>query len=489
MYKARITKWKLERNNKEDNMRAILRKNAERNAIGKNTHFSVRGRIVTMEEVEHYFKRKRGLPAPRQFDPPTPSDVSCRTPSPVPVESPGEDSTQLVIRDQSTSRNSNSEYLQADEFDCPSAVGNSEVIEGQAFEQCLSGNHELFSSFLEMVLVQISEVPRSPLAPASLLVPERLIYTVKTYMVVSFQGEKWKDLDKVAINSSTGRPWQFEGYFSIALRLLENGSVIQFRRSLSLGFEMVKHVISNESPLAFEQLFEVLLVLSKAERFDIQEMLTKFVVELGTQAHQKEHPIIHFCRFVGALDPISFRPTIIQSWRAVVEAFDSVLGQFHPYSFLSNLFFLQVRSNDIDTERSLRRLLSQYKQSSPIVNPQYVDTIAVLGWNLLIQSRYAEAEYLGSSALKETEGGSAYTRIKMAKLLADSEFYQGKIDVAEGHLRYAIQTIVSELGFIEWTIGCMAELESWLRYFGKLQEADNVRIQIQEALGKDECDL
>ena len=84
MYKDRITKWRLEKKNKQIDMLAILRKKTQRDAVGKQSSFRVRGRPVTIEEVLHYFKRKKSAGDEDAYNAPTPSDVSCRTPSPTP---------------------------------------------------------------------------------------------------------------------------------------------------------------------------------------------------------------------------------------------------------------------------------------------------------------------------------------------------------------------------------------------------------------------
>jgi hypothetical protein len=43
MYKDRIKKWGLDKKNKERDMVAILRKKTERDAVGKESSFRVRG--------------------------------------------------------------------------------------------------------------------------------------------------------------------------------------------------------------------------------------------------------------------------------------------------------------------------------------------------------------------------------------------------------------------------------------------------------------
>ena len=59
MYKIRIKQWGLDKKHKENEMRAIVRKNNELGSQGKSATFRVRGRPVDYKDVVSYFKRKK----------------------------------------------------------------------------------------------------------------------------------------------------------------------------------------------------------------------------------------------------------------------------------------------------------------------------------------------------------------------------------------------------------------------------------------------
>jgi hypothetical protein len=73
MYKRRIEKWRLDKNNKLRDMTAIVRIQRQRESDGKETRFRVRGRPVDLEEVSHYMKRRKlrqqASPVPTTSDP------------------------------------------------------------------------------------------------------------------------------------------------------------------------------------------------------------------------------------------------------------------------------------------------------------------------------------------------------------------------------------------------------------------------------------
>jgi tetratricopeptide (TPR) repeat protein len=58
MFKQRIRAWKIDKNNKECEMKAILRITQRRKSIGKDTVCHLRGRTVNAAEVNRYFSRK-----------------------------------------------------------------------------------------------------------------------------------------------------------------------------------------------------------------------------------------------------------------------------------------------------------------------------------------------------------------------------------------------------------------------------------------------
>jgi len=93
MLKKRIKKWDLDRNHKQADMLYAVKIALERESQGKKSAFLIRGRVVTFEEVQHYFRRKgvrdlRSLVKDADVARPT-TRIECRTPEPtnIPVES------------------------------------------------------------------------------------------------------------------------------------------------------------------------------------------------------------------------------------------------------------------------------------------------------------------------------------------------------------------------------------------------------------------
>ncbi|KAL8782670.1 MAG: hypothetical protein Q9195_009600 [Heterodermia aff. obscurata] len=91
MYKKRFKQWNARKYNEESEMKAIVRKRAERAKVGKDSAFKVRGRDVDIQEVSRYWERK-GIPVDevvtRRAMSPTPEAVKCFTPLQSPLRTP-----------------------------------------------------------------------------------------------------------------------------------------------------------------------------------------------------------------------------------------------------------------------------------------------------------------------------------------------------------------------------------------------------------------
>jgi tetratricopeptide (TPR) repeat protein len=97
MFKQRIARWKLDKNNKKHEMKAIRRITERRRSMGKATVCHLRGRIVDAAEIRRYFSRKSitdidndedDVPTPPEIRVSTPIDelvISSRTPRPLPL--------------------------------------------------------------------------------------------------------------------------------------------------------------------------------------------------------------------------------------------------------------------------------------------------------------------------------------------------------------------------------------------------------------------
>jgi hypothetical protein len=502
MYKDRIRKWRLDKKHKEGDMLAILRKQTERNAVGKGSSFRVRGQLVTIEEVLHYLKRKKNVRDEEAYNAPTPSDVSCRTPSPAPILVPPENDNHVVttanparpdLPDQNMAFHYASTLPDSEGAELNSMVlihTNSVIQEERIFDLTLNDMYNLIS---------VDEaIPPSLSAPQTLLIPERLFLAIKTYLDGGFERGYWNTgADGYCTTLSTCYPENsrlssgFYNYCMSALTLLKSELLVEFRRTLGKAFKTVEILIRIEHPRALDSIINTMMLFKMEGRPELAELLSRYIFDISKTVWGGEHLWTQIWRLLGMLEEEALEQGLKESWRCTNDRFEKALGPFHKSSLHNKLdFFHYAHSTEEETEPHLRGLLVRCESESSIPNSYITFIMSTLGWNLVGQGRLAEAEQLGLDIISQAEEQGLYVeQAEALSLLAHSQYRQNKRCLAEGNLRHTLQLAISIWGRTDpYVLDVMIILETWLRGWGREDEAERLREEIDEVIGRDEID-
>ena len=501
MYKDRIKKWRLDKKNKEGDMLAILRKKTEREAVGKSSSFRVRGQPVAIEEVYHYFKRKKNMRDEEAYNAPTPSDVSCRTPSPVPTVPPFENDTQMITSNPFSWPD---QFAQPERNQYPSATQNLDDTEMDGMvvltpERTFSEyNEQILQCTLRDMHNLISDnrdIPRSPSTPHTLLIPERLLLTIKTYMVGSFEQGSWvtgEDGHCTVLGILSDSPWEFGDYCLSAVCLLERGLLVEFRRLLSKAFSVVETLIRIQHPRTLDLIIDNMLYFKFRGYHDIAESLLDYISRISLILLTKDSPLAHILRLISMLEIDSLEQGLIEAWRCGLNGFGKSLGCLHASSLNINLEFIDRVYGSIShsvAEAHLRRLLAQ-GEKEPRIPRSILSIMNRLGWNMYDQNRFAEAEQMALDVLSQAGSKGWYTlEVDALELLAFSQHEQDNKSSAEKNLRRSIQLAREAWGMGDpRVIDLMVVLLGWLRKWGREEEADQLQAEITEAIDRDDID-
>ncbi|PMD52751.1 uncharacterized protein K444DRAFT_542978 [Hyaloscypha bicolor E] len=501
MYKDRIKKWRLDKKNKEGDMLAILRKKTEREAVGKSSSFRVRGQPVAIEDVYHYFKRKKNMRDQEAYNAPTPSDVSCRTPSPAPTVPPFGNDIQMMTTNP---------FSWPDQFAQPEGAQYANATENlddtEIDGMVVSTPERTFSEYNEQILQctlrdmynlisNNGDIPRSPSNPQTLLIPERLLLAIKTYVDGSFERGSWitgEDGYCVALGMPSSSPFNFCGYCQSAMSLLDRGLLVEFRRMLSKAFSVVDTLIRTQHPRTLDCIIDSVLYLRFRECHDIVELLLGYLSRISMILLTKDCPLARILRLISMLEIDSLEQGLTEAWRCALNGFEKALGELHISSLDINLdFTIRVYSHLSGSvvETHLRRLLAQAEKESRI-SKSTLQVMVCLGWNLYDQSQFAEAEQLFLDVLSQAWGkGWYFLEVDALGHLARSQHQQDNKSSAEKNLRQSIQCTCETWGMADpLTIGRMIVLLEWLREWGREEEADQLQAEITEATGRDDID-
>jgi hypothetical protein len=493
MYKDRIKKWGLDKKNKERDMVAILRKKTARDAVGKESSFRVRGQPVTMDDVLHYFKRKKGTQDMGISAATTPSDISCWTPSPSRVHMPQPiDNGIQVVPDSSRAF--------CDTFQ-PFASAYSDVYADVSGDRRMIMSPFIVDRHIARAASNHARIPRSLSPPPTLLAPELLLSRIKIYFEGSFESGTWTTNESGYIDNITSpgtklsvHPNDFLDYIWISLGLVQMGSLVEFRRVLSKAFNLVQEILRAEHPITLCCLLVAIFDLLREGHPEIVSLLRSYINKMAKNTIGSGNPWGEICRLMGMLEGESLEQALVQCWKCMHDTFKHSLGQFNPSTIYVFTKLNQLTLNLLEEERVLRELLVQAEHAAGVSNSFLILIMHSFGRNLGYQGKYPEAEELGRQILGRTEDTKPHTlrlvhKVEALELIAWMQYYQKKNDQAEKTMREVIEIIVDGWGLTDpWAINTMIKLEQWLWSWGRDEDAENLKVYREGLIGKDEID-
>jgi hypothetical protein len=429
MYKSRIKKWGLDKNKKECDMVALLRKQMERDGLAKQSSFVIRGRPVDIRDVYHYFKRRGVAPEEvlaRYSGAMTPPGISCSTPPPTP---------------------------------------SLNLQRSLSLPQPLLVSEQLYFNIDRYFAVRFSN---------------------KTW-VMNGEGQC------INVNASEEDVANLNGFFNYCVasaRLVRTQSIVEARKSLSKACNLVASILRAENPLALQCLLDVFLSLKRRGTSVAVTLLINYISEL---AQILKHPLGQIFRLVRALEADQLDAAIIQAWKCVIEAFHQALSRTHQMSISCQVNFVMsvhLGESPADAETHLRKLLLECEEVAGKSSQQSTSIRFALSTVLQRQAKYAEAESTLVPLLRVArETGDYEFEAHLLRKIASSQYPQGKTLTAEKTLQDSIELISRHWErSVPWAVDSMVAIKSLLRSWGQEEKSNELRAQIEYMIGPDETD-
>lgn len=432
-------------------MMFVLRKKTRRDALGKSTSFTVRGKEISHQDIVDYFARKGGMPSAKkldlQNDPPTPTHISYYSPPPSP--------------DLSMSRS--------------------------------------MSPFTFMLSPHI---PRQPSPPRLLLDSEELFYCINTYFDGSF-GNLSFVLDETGncINGIAGvtKVPELEQLYGSALganEMIKSHQYVEARRVLSRTCTMLQVLLTDqaEDPRSLEAILQVFLFLRKEGLGQVITILQKFIVGVAntlTVPGQPERMWVRICRMIGGLDASQLEDAIALAWKCANDGFERNLGPLHETTVLCLIdYIVFVNKTDyVSEEMQLRQLLARLSQVYDRYNEMCLTVTSRLAESLSKQQRWVESEDLFLDVVAGARVAGDQVQLMLAlQLASEAEYAMCNWVLAERNMREAIVVCKSFSPGHPWMVKAQRKLELWLRNWGREYEAEELKKEIDAFIGRDEID-
>lgn len=489
-------------------MRAILRLQNQRAASGKESSFRIRGQDVNIEEVFQYFKRRHeSVEGTIEKEAKTPSCISCWTPSPP-------SSPRLLSSEESNAvpegfgptqgiRGTKRKRASAD-----SDLDNGTLAKRRAPVQFHAFDEEVFQmtfNELSKLLSSQSSIPHSPLPPTALLVPERLLLNIRAYFDTRLQdGYQLTDKHGKYIGRAPKfsdyheQCLQFHEYCYSASSLARTGSFIQCRQQLSIACKLLPALLQTQHPRTLEFVINVLLSLYYDGFPEIIALLSRHIAAVSKTFLSMNHTWTNICQYFAVLDFSDFRATMVQSWRCAVDVIEKNIGSNDSTIAMKAIFIERACGTDyVSQQYQLQKLHEICAQFDNIEIVYQAFRISInLAWNAYKQGQYVEGEKLALKILKKLDmegdlrSAFEYFKPEIFRVLAYFQFSLDSREEAEWNMRMAIKFIVEQKGINNpQAIGQMAELQRWLDYWGRHEEAVELKAEIERLIGYDEDDL
>ena len=422
MYKTKITQWGLDKKNKKNEIMAVVRKKTQRDNVGKESRFRIRGQDLDLEKIDRYLKRKRLVRDAAEIQSaPTPPGLECFTPTDVPA-SPrtpevfsGPENIFIKIRDYITGS-----------FEAETWVFYSES------ELCESTKDTYKTGYDLNYLTLYSRL-------ASNFFDNGLLEEGGRLLVAATAGIKEILMAEI--------PYLLLAVFETILFLHHHRKPEVALSILKQLWRMATHVLSEMHPLVY--VFRHLVSLESIERTNLILLLWESTLD----------------RFGGILGPTSY--SALYSGREYVKYKEGhELKRIEPR--LQNLLSKCISAHGGQNISSV--MLGVQLAETLLYQNKYLEAEG------MARDSLAAARHIRSPLVTDYQCDGLVA-------MAEAQSALGKIDLAEASYRQAIQLAGSTWGWKDpWTIGYTLDLEKYLIDWGKEASAAEVRRHWREII-------
>jgi len=290
---------------------------------------------------------------------------------------------------------------------------------------------------------------------------------------------------------------KFTGSVMSAIELLKAHSFVEARKLLSGACSLVRDMLVTMHPITFGYLLLVFHGIAKegiVPLDDATDLLREYIGRMATVVLPENHPWRAICCIFGRIDRSSFRQTLILSMRSLSDTLEKLLGQYNAVALGNRVRYIYYgyADNLPAGESALRKLLS----GCPHPSVSHSETLTVLGaltGNLREQGRYKEYEEMGkeytSIARKYADSVAV---INGLRLTAMAQYKLGERTLAEASQREAVNMNLADdkdSFNLTWAIQHLTVLESWVREWGRIEDADKIKEEIDELIKRDTADV
>lgn len=461
MYKTRIATWSIERNNKKEEKLGIYRVHKERECLGKQSVFWLRGHVVDLKKVEMQLRRAKALtPAILEGeilpDAPTPSDLVCFTPRSNPS---------------------------------PEATGQQDILEIDI--EVLRQTPRARSPVLSQLGAVFNGSPQQQGCLQAISPPEKALATIVNYLEGKIDSGCWFWDHGILAKEAKALPYRqpkriggssedLTSSCSAAVSLFMDRRFEEGGTLLRASLRHLQDILRGQDPFLLSNALTLLSTWSSPSSTrhnfsQVQQLILQAFVNTCHAVLTAQHPLTIVFEILAVSN--NRRQLIAQASQTITGVFESRLGAHDDSAIDVRLSFAEdlVNTGDAqEAEKALLPLIDFVDSGGPC--PEIQSRVhGYLGHILYRQGRYQDAVNALSSGLE------ADARLDDPELTCDRLLLLHKCESnlnnsnAEGTLRRAVDLAAKMVGQgHSCTIRLVATLENFLRGLGRCEEADAI---------------
>lgn len=235
--------------------------------------------------------------------------------------------------------------------------------------------------------------------------PERLLFTIRSYVVASFEKGNWIAEEFDGYGAKYKKPMghgltNLHTQFMAAYRLFQNGKSHEAGKSLISATARIKDVMLSEHPFMLVYLFRVTLNIlriygSSGYEIEILSAVMRYFHELGRIILDKSHPLISICGWLNSLSNLELGDTVKKALEGIADQFTIILGPMHSLAFDTRLIFFDTvyRHDNLQaSDAMLRNMLVECNNTSGTSTSQRLRIYLYLAGCRYSREDYHEAE-------------------------------------------------------------------------------------------------
>ena len=164
----------------------------------------------------------------------------------------------------------------------------------------------------------------------------------------------------------------------------------------------------------------------------------------------------------------------------------SLVGRFHDDVIDNYLEYVEnaYGSASPQTEMTFREFVAECEETLGTSDSRVMRILLSLGWNLLEQKRYLEADEVGNDMNRRAlHVAHDQFQVHGLEISAHAQYHTRRTFQAEGTLKEAINIAQRVYGKTDpWAVQLIFDLDSWLREWGRHDDADKMKAEVEGCL-------